>query len=139
VLISPALAWLFISVAPFVWVMGELSHFHFRQETTEGIPTSTEINKSVANYNSQVWKFSNLYVGGNGVLPTPYGANPTLTSICMAMRSAYKIHTDLAAGELIPAFSKDILTPTPKEWLAWADDKHDPNYPNHARNLHRSV
>lgn len=91
------------------------------------------------NYNSQVWKFSNLYVGGNGVIPTPFGANPTLTSICMAMRSAYKIHQDLHAKKLTPAMPDDVLTPTPKEWLAWASNKHDPNFPDHRRTLHRSV
>ncbi|KAF9457214.1 putative pyranose oxidase [Collybia nuda] len=100
----------------------------------------SELDESVANYNSQVWHFSNLYVGGNGVIPTPFGANPTLTSICMAMRSAYKIHQDLKAKNLTPALpDKDVITPTPKEWLAWAFNKDDPNFPNHNRTLHRHV
>lgn len=46
---------------------------------------------TVANTYSQVHKFPNLYVGGNGVIETGFGANPTLTSLCYAIRSANSI------------------------------------------------
>jgi len=94
---------------------------------------------TVANFNSQVWKFTNLYVAGNGVIPTPFGANPTLTSICLAIRSAYKISQNLAANSFPPAVPADELTPTPAEWVAWANNENDPNYPDHKRKIHKSV
>jgi hypothetical protein len=103
--------------------------------------TRADINTTVANFNSQVWKFTNLYVAGNGVIPTSFGANPTLTSICLAIRSAYKISEDLKADQLRPALATDVLVPTPKEWVNWSVDTNDPNYPNHKelRDVHKSV
>lgn len=99
----------------------------------------SDIDVTVANFNSQVWKFTNLYVAGNGVIPTPFGANPTLTSICLAIRSAYKIAQNLAANSFPPALAEDELTLTPAEWVAWANNKNDPNYPDHRREIHKSV
>ncbi|KIJ47072.1 GMC oxidoreductase [Sphaerobolus stellatus SS14] len=100
-----------------------------------------EFATSVANFNSQAWKFNNLYVGGNGVIPEPFGANPTLTSIALAIRAAFDIHTQLRkSGGPTPPNPLAILTRTPESWVEWANPKNR-NYPDHynLRKLHKSV
>ncbi|KZV83963.1 pyranose oxidase [Exidia glandulosa HHB12029] len=112
-----------------------------------------EKSESVADYNSLVWDTKNLYVAGNGTIPTTFGANPTLTSMCFAIRSAYSINeylkssgTAAATESYSPSTSvpekyktpqkvgaqrvdvaDSTIKPTPDEWLAWAnvdDNRH---------------
>lgn len=103
-----------------------------------GMRAGNDPKDSVCDFNSKVWNFGNLFVGGNAVVPTAYTGNPTITSICFAIRAAHKLYNDLKAPT---GTTTDEIVPTPKDWVNWLFDKNDPNYPQHEklRAPHRSV
>ncbi|KAF8608603.1 pyranose 2-oxidase [Ceratobasidium sp. AG-I] len=57
---------------------------------------------SVANINSQVHGYNNVYVGGNGCIRSSTACNPTLTSVAIALKAADHISSSLTP-EMIEA------------------------------------
>lgn len=68
------------------------SSLHYMGTTRMG---ARDDGDSVCDHESRVWGFQNLYIGGNGVIPTGIACNPTATSVALAVRAARALVRDL--------------------------------------------
>ena len=69
-------------------VMPKGSSLHYMGTIRMG---ESDDGTSVCDAWSRVWDFENLFVGGNGVIPTANACNPTLTSVALAARSCERV------------------------------------------------
>ena len=70
-------------------VMPPGSSMHYQGTVRMGIAND---GTSVCDQDSRVWGFENLYVGGNGVIPSETAGNPTPTSVAFAVKAARAVN-----------------------------------------------
>jgi C-glycoside oxidase len=77
-------------------VMPQGSSLHYMGTIRMG---EADEGKSVCDTYSAVWGLENLFVGGNGVIPTANACNPTLTSVALAVRACDRVITTLEEAQ----------------------------------------
>ncbi|WP_285136537.1 GMC oxidoreductase [Microbacterium sp. lyk4-40-TSB-66] len=73
------------------------SSLHYQGSTRMGV---ADDGTSVCDVDSEVWGVPDLFVAGNGVIPTSTACNPTLTSVALAVRGARKIAAVLSREQV---------------------------------------
>jgi choline dehydrogenase-like flavoprotein len=82
------------------WVLPSGSSLHYQGTVRMG---QTDDGLSVCDTASRVWNTENLFVAGNGVIPTETACNPTLTSVALAVLGAREIVRELERAEVTTA------------------------------------
>lgn len=77
------------------WVLPSGSSLHYQGTVRMG---AADDGTSVCDPTCRVWGTENLYVAGNGVIPTQTACNPTLTSVALSVIGARDIVNRLAAA-----------------------------------------
>jgi pyranose oxidase len=81
---------------PFVLPPG--ASLHYQGTTRMG---ESDDGESVCSPSSEVWEVPNLFVAGNGVIPTPTACNPTLTAVALAVRGAREVAHRISSSLLM--------------------------------------
>nr|BBE36490.1 FAD dependent glucoside oxidereductase [Microbacterium sp.] len=72
------------------------SSLHYQGSVRMG---SVDDGESVCDGSGRVWGTENVFVAGNGVIPTATACNPTLTAVALAVRTGEAVAAQLAGGE----------------------------------------
>jgi choline dehydrogenase-like flavoprotein len=77
------------------WILPSGSSLHYQGTVRMG---AADDGTSVCDPTGRVWGTENLYVAGNGVIPTKTACNPTLTSVALSVIGARDIASRLTAS-----------------------------------------
>jgi choline dehydrogenase-like flavoprotein len=77
------------------WILPSGSSLHYQGTVRMG---AADDGTSVCDPSGRVWGTENLYVAGNGVIPTKTACNPTLTSVALSVIGARDIASRLTAS-----------------------------------------
>jgi choline dehydrogenase-like flavoprotein len=77
------------------WILPSGSSLHYQGTVRMG---TADDGTSVCDPSGRVWGTENLYVAGNGLIPTKTASNPTLTSVALSVIGARDIVSRLTAA-----------------------------------------